>query len=423
MALTLLLRIPDLPRFDPATPAGWTLLDNANAILRSGAGPLASMPQAERIVAVAPVGHLLFIETALPPVAPAKRNALLRYAIEDKLTIDPSTVHAVVLGKSDTTQHVVAAIDRTWLMGVLQWLKQASLAPDSLISSSAGVAVAAGEWTVALDGQHGFAKRSDGFVYNLDIGSGREPPFGLMLALKEARERQRAPSALVLQSTPADAALAAQWQASLAMPVRQAIPDAHSNQSLLAASKSANLLTDEFAPREAADKWLGMLKPALIVTALMVCTHVVFTLIDNWRLNGERVALEQEMTQVFKTAFPKAQAIVDAPLQMRRNLQQIKTERGIPADDDVRSALAKLTQMMEMLREKSSAVRSLFIKELKIQGHAGTVDLIVPPSEPQEDQEDTLKRIVGRFPGATLRIVEDNEGPLLNVRITLQAGP
>ena len=51
------------------------------------------MPHADRVVAVAPVNQLLFIETALPPVSPAKRNALLRYAIEDKLTIDPSTVH------------------------------------------------------------------------------------------------------------------------------------------------------------------------------------------------------------------------------------------------------------------------------------------------------------------------------------------
>ena len=414
MALTLLLNVPDLPRFDPATPAGWVLLDNANTILRAGEGPLVSIPHAERVVAVTPVGHLLFIETALPPVAPAKRNALLRYAIEDKLTIDPSTVHAVVLGKSDTTQHVIAAIDRTWLMNVLQWLKQAGLTPDSLVSSAAGVPVAAGEWAVVIDGQHGFAKRADGFVYNLDIGTGSEPPFGLQLALKEAREHQQAPSALTLQSTSPDAVIGAQWQALLGLPVRQVASTANNIQPLLAASKSSNLLTGEFAPREAGGKWLTMMRPALIVAALMLGTHVAFTLIDNWRLNRERVALEQEMTQVFKTAFPKAQAIVDPPLQMQRNLQQLKREYGLAAETDAQLLIARLVSLLQTLPGNTPSITALAVRD-----GVATLDAVLTSA----DQQPSLQRAVDRIPGASMAnsAGADKSSPL-SIRVTLRAG-
>ncbi len=428
LALTLLLSIPDLPRFDPATPAEWTLLDNANAILRAGEGPLATLPRTERVVALAPVGRLLFIETALPPVAPAKRDALLRYAIEDKLTIDPSTVHAVVLGKSATQRHVVAAIDRTWLVGVLAWLKQAGLTPDCLISNASRIPVDAGEWAVVLDERRGFAKREDGFVYNLDIGAGREPPFGLTLALKEAREHRRAPSALVLQSMPSrtvvaapDAALANQWERSLGLSVRVGAVSTDNMQSLLTASKSANLLTGEFAPREVVGKWIGLLRPALIVLGLMVGTHVALTLIDNWRLNGERLALEQEMTHVFKAAFPAAQAIIDPPLQMQRNLRQLKREPGLPADADAQNLIARLVSLLQALPGEP-----VLISTLAVLDGTATLDLVLASA----DQRAHLQRAVDRLHGASFgNPVGDKSGnatdaksTTLSVRVILRAG-
>ena len=422
MSFTLLLHVPDLPRFDAATPAAWTLLDNADAVLRSGEGPLASVPRAERVVALAPVGHLLFIETTLPPVSPAKRDALLRYAIEDMLTIDPSTVHAVVLGQSDTHKHVVAAIDRSWLVGVLHWLKQAGLAPDSLISSAAGIPVAAGEWVVLLDGQRGFAKRADGFVYNLDLGAGREPPFGLTLALKEAREQQVAPAALVLQSMPSrtapppvmvDAMLARQWENVLGLPVRLGLNAAIDPQRLVAVRKSANLLSGEFTPREAIGKWLELLRPTLAVIVIMLVVHIVFTLVDNGRLNGERRLLEQQMTQVFKAAFPAAQAIVDPPLQMRRNLQQLKRERGVAADTDPQMLIAGLAALLQSLPGAAASIVTLSIRD-----GIATLDAVLA----DDGQRAALQRAVDRLPGATLGIPTDAAASPLAVRVSLRAG-
>ena len=117
---------------------------------------------------------MVYIETPLPPVSAAKRDALLRYAIEDKLTIDPATVHAVVLGvaaSNDATIHVVAAIDRAWLTSVLRWLGDAGIEPAQAVSAAELIPVATGEWGLVLDGAHGLARRADGFAYSFDVDS------------------------------------------------------------------------------------------------------------------------------------------------------------------------------------------------------------------------------------------------------------
>ncbi len=424
LALTLLIDLPDLPRFDAATPAAWTLLDGAASVLRRGEGVLATVPRAERVIALAPVGRLLWIETALPPVAAAKREALLRYAIEDKLTIDPSTVHVVIVGNAadshNAVQHVVAAIDREWLIDVLNWLREAGLPATSLMSSAAGIAVEKNEWAVVLDlaRARGFAKRADGFVYNLDAGSGQEPPFGLTIALKEARDQNRAPSALVLRSMAStenaaviNDAIRVHWESVLGLPIRTSAAVEGVAQRLTT-EKSANLLTGEFAPREALSKWLELARPALIAAALIAATHIAFTLIDGWRLDRERLAIDAQMTQVFKTAFPAAKAIVDAPLQMKRNLEQMKRARGIAANADAEMLIARLTKLVQTLPGAPAAVNALTVTD-----GVATLDLTLTNA----DQQPPLQRAVDSLPGASLGARGARSTPLA-VRIVLRMG-
>jgi general secretion pathway protein L len=408
--LILLLFIPDLPRFDDATAAEWTLLDGSGATLRTGAAALRDVPRGDRTIAVAPVNHLLFIETALPQVSLPKRNALLRYAIEDKLTIDPSTVHAVVLGRTLQDRHVVAAIDRSWLSGALSWLKQASIEPDSLVSSASAISMAPDEWAVAIEGSHGFAKRADGFVYNFDTGSGREPPFGLTLALKEARDHQVAPASLSLHA--ANTSLAADWSKALGLPVKTVAPEKDGASRLLSAARTSNLLSGEFAPRQAGSKWFALLRPALTVLALIAAVQLVFTLIENARLNRQYQALQSEMTQIFKQAFPAAQAIVDPPLQMRRNLDQLKNERGQASDNDPRALVAQLTQLAQSLSTAPAIVA------LQAQNGAATLDLDLASAE----QETELIRAVAKIPAASVSRQAGVKAPAIRVRVSIKAG-
>lgn len=417
--LQLILHIPDLHTLDAETVASWHLFDRQSALLRAGAGtlgPAGKVPHAERTVIVIPARRIVCIETPLPPVSTQKRDALLRYAIEDKLTIDPATVHAVVLGttvsrKSNT--HVVAAIDRAWFAGVLHWLRAAGIEPAQAVSAASLIPVANHEWAVVLAGAHGLARRPDGFSYSFDIskdsgepgdlankssGIPLEPPFALTLALKEARAGQTSPSQLTVfvdqpAGAAADASWVAAWQRALDCPVRVAARPAPRMVTL----DAGNLLSGDFAPRSASGGWMVLLQPAIALAALITILQLVFTVVDAWRLDQRRRALEGEMVQVFKAAFPKAQAIVDPPLQMQRNLDTMKREAGLGAADDARGLLSHLTAIVKSVPALAPA--SITIRE-------GSVSVEAPV--PDRQQQLMLKSRVAETRGATFTVDANN---------------
>jgi general secretion pathway protein L len=336
---TLLLTIPDSASFDAETPIGWTLIER-NAT-REGRDPLAQTPQADRIVGVAPVARILYLETALPPVSRTKRNALLNYAIEDKLTIDPDTVHATVLGESREAEHVVAVVDKQWLTDALAWLKAGGRAPQALVCEADAITAKPGEWVVAPGAPHGFARRDDGFVLHLDASRADEVPFALGLSLNEVRNKGRLPSALVL-ALPKDAmagaaSLCSTWQSALEVPVRAEARNGGTAMAL--AASRANLLTGEFAPGSESALDRTFVKPVSVLVVLIALLHLGFTSIDNLRMKSEREKRLNAMAATFREVFPDTQNVVDAPLQMQRKIAELKHTRGVADIDPPRRAI------------------------------------------------------------------------------------
>ncbi len=376
----LVITLPDLAQFSTDTVTHWTLCEPSGAPLRSGNGPLAGAPRETRVIALVPAGRVVFIETLLPAVSAAKRDQLVRYAIEDKLTIDPATVHAVVLEsppKSSTTRsrtaqssaapprgtQIVAAIDRAWFSAALAWLGTAGYKPRAAFAETALLPVANGEWSVQLTAKNAFAKRADGFAYAIDAGTPGQPPFALTLALNEVAQKPAAITVFLVSPADRDMVsktgiMSANWQASLGVPIRVVELDnasgtqgASQNLKRLAALKSGNLLTGEFAPIRPANAWLERLKPALAVAGVIAFIQVAAMVADNWQLERRRQAIENEMRVTFQTAFPRATAITDPALQMQRNLDTLKRERGLLRDDDARHVLAQFAALRDAAPE------------------------------------------------------------------------
>ena len=336
---TLLLYIPDTATFEADAPISWTLIEHSGA--RDGRGALAEAPQADRIIAVAPVARILYLETALPPVSRAKRNALLNYAIEDKLTIDPDTVHATVLGESRDAEHVVSVVDKEWLSSALAWLRDAGRAPHTLVCEADAVSAKAGEWVVVPGAPHGYARRDDGFVLHLDAARAEDVPFALGLSLNEARNKRRLPSALVL-ALPSEkiaqaASVCAAWQNVLNVPVRAELRNG--GVAIALAASRANLLTGAFAPSQESTLNRTIGKPVVFILAAILLVHLTFTAIDHARMKSERERRVAAMTATFREVFPDAQTVVDAPLQMQRKLSELKRTRGVAETDAPRRAI------------------------------------------------------------------------------------
>ena len=412
--LQLLLHIPDLPSFNAETGVAWQLFDRQSDLLRDNdttPTPLTRVPRAERTVVVIPARRVVYIETPLPPVSPVKRDALLRYAIEDKLTIDPATVHAVVLGAAATgnNMHVVAAIDRAWFASALGWLRGAGIEASQAVSAAALIPASGSEWGLLLDGAHGLARRADGFAYSFDVESNGkqggippDPPFALALALKEARGHQSAPSQLtVFTDQLAEATWIASWQRTLDTPVRiVARPSPR-----MVPPMAGNLLSGDFATRAKSSGMAAMLKPVAILLAVIASLQAAFIVIDAWRLDQRRISLEREMIQVFRDTFPQAQAIVDPPLQMHRNLDAMKRARGHGSADDARLLLAQLTSLL-------SVAPTLIPQRVTLADGVASLDVSVADAQMQS----TLKAQAASVPGATFAV---DAGSI--VRLSLKA--
>jgi type II secretion system protein L len=294
------------------------------------------------IVIIIPLARIAFIDTRLPNVSALKRDQLVKFAIEDKLTIDPSTVHAVVLGPSLTSeQHfIIAAMSSEWLSSVLAWLRAVGITPRFAYPASAMYAVKASEWIVVLEKTDGVAIRQDGLAYALEASDFSHPPFQLTLALNEAvaaASGKASPRAIRLTKTPDVQFDESSWQTELGNDIALIVDEVIETPRQM--NVAQNLLTGKYLPVHQGVSAINALKRPLIIGFSILILHIAFVSFDAWRLARERTAIEQSMRDVFMTAFPDAVAIVNPPLQLSRQLVALKTERGM-AEDAARELLA-----------------------------------------------------------------------------------
>ena len=334
------------------TSCAWILSDAAGGMLRSGESAISEMPHVHRTWVVIPAARVLFTELILPPVSAARLATLLPFAVEDKLMSDPASIHAVVSPVKRGKESVVAVIDKSWLRALLNTLGAHAIVPELVIPESELTRCDAGEWSVSLREKEGFLVRDDGFAVAFDYSADREPPLALRLALKESAQRSQSPRLVRVESVDTahvslDSTL---WGDTLGVAVeaRAAYP-AHQRISRLLDKprQRIDFLGGAFSRRGNWNERLNLLRPALIIIAVMLGLHLVFSGIDWWRLDHERRTLESAMVNVFKSAFPDARAIVDPALQMRRNLETLKRERGIAADNAFLTQLARAATLIE----------------------------------------------------------------------------
>ncbi len=334
------------------TPCAWILSDAAGSLLRSGTSGISDIPRAQRAWVVIPAARVLFTELVLPPVSAARLATLLPFAVEDKLMSDPASIHAVVSPVKRGKESVVAVVDKSWLRALLNTLGAHAIVPEMVIPESELTRCDAGEWSVSLREKEGFLVRDDGFAVAFDYSAEREPPLALRLALKESAQHAQAPRLVRVESVDTShvALDSALWGEALgvAIEARAALP-AHQRISRLLekSGQRIDFLSGAFARRGNWNERLSLLRPALIIAAVMLGLHLVFSALDWWRLDHERRTLESAMVGVFKSAFPDARAIVDPALQMRRNLETLKRERGIAQDNAFLAQLARAATLIE----------------------------------------------------------------------------
>jgi general secretion pathway protein L len=126
------------------------------------------------------------------------------------------------------------------------------------------------------------------------------------------------------------------------------------------------LLQGEFEPPSRTRALLPRLRPALILLGAALALHALATTVHWAALRLEKSRLQAEMRERFRAAFPQAQAIVDPPLQMRRQLDALHRAAGTARPDDFLVLLGRAAPSVNARVSAISYEKSRLVLDLEM---------------------------------------------------------
>ena len=395
---------------DSATPLRYALRSNTGELQRNGAVQLAELPRADRVDIIVPASLVLFTEVKLPPVRGQKLRQLLPFAVEEKILSDPDQVQVAAGARDAAGVTRVAVVDRAWLDRACERLWQWGMRPENGYAETCLPELEPNAWTLIWDGNEGFVRTAVGAGLALDSMSGDGAPFALRRAVEEARSNTRLPEKIILRATDAAASIPdlQLWTAQLGVSV---VPgqDWHWAPRFLNTANAINLLQGDYAPSSSMREMLPQLRPILLLAGLIIGAQVLATGADWWRLNREKKNLTLEMDKIFKSAFPDANVVVDAPLQMQRNLADLRRASGQSQPNDFVPLLAKAMPLL------NSAIG---LEAMSYDQGMLKVDAFFRDESSVSELRDQVKSV----PGANVEASNPKEGGMA-VRIAISESP
>lgn len=369
---TLLIQLP-AELAHSAAEYLYIVSDDGQSAERSGQASATLLPASGRtnqVTAVIPVSRLSWHSITLPPglnVQSRRQQARVRAALEglleEKLLDDASTLHLALDSAPEGQSYWVAACDKPWLQSHLQLLESSGHAANRLVPEQWPSASA----QLLLWGDNGNAQLS---VTGLDgRGSLATLPLRADASLLQ----------LLLSRLPADLPVLAEPQlARAAEALQRPVNIFTAAQRLLqSASYTGDLAQFDLdlggstrARRRLLDAWQSVAKaPQWRAARWAAGIAIVAQLIgmNAWAFKENRAIAQrqQQAKQVLQTTFPHVPVIVDAPVQMQRELDVLRSNSGALSAADLEALLAASATISSMPNAKSLEYQD---KQLRITG-------------------------------------------------------
>lgn len=344
---TLLLFLPPRSRLRAlgrATPAAsesvraavreydWALTLDGRAVEREGRSAVTALPQADVVIAVVSESDISWRCIELPRAGRQMRAALAG-KLEESLLDDPETLHFAIEPDAVGGDNAwVAITSKPWLADHLAQLDAAHVFIDRVAPLSWPDEVARGHFFEPE--QQGVALRwshVDGVATLPLDGNGARPffPPGLVHAARWT-------------ATPPVATIAERWlgtTVTVQTPVQRALDVVDS---------AWDLRQFDFAPRARGARALRIFSRNLMrkpwqpvrwgLATLLVVQLLGFNLWA-WHQNRELAARRQAIAATLTGAFPEIRAILDAPVQMQKQLDLLRASAGSVGEQDLEALL------------------------------------------------------------------------------------
>lgn len=318
----------------------YAVASDGGTLLSEGSSAAGFLPQADEVVAVLAETDIAWHSIVVPQAPPARLRAALAGVVEESLLDEPASSHfALAPGASARQADWLAVVDRRWLLGELAWLEAAGVFVDRIVPAATPGAPARLHFSDSpapggeADVPPSLVWASEAGVATLTLDGG---------LARAVLPRPLPPEARVT-ATPAAAAQAQRW---LDAPVAvQGVAE-----RLLEAARSPwNLRQFELVRhargwRALAETWRAFWTPAWrpvrLGVAALLAVQLIGINLDAARQRAALQAREREAVLLLQSTFPQVRAVLDAPLQMQREVQALRTQAGKPGDDDLEPMLS-----------------------------------------------------------------------------------
>lgn len=316
------------------------------------------LPTADRqteVVALLPATALSWHPVDLPPglhKQTARLQSALHGLLEDRLLDDPAQLHmALQPNWHNTPRPWVAVCDRGWLSAHLQALEQAGLTVHRIVPelnpSSAESSGAQLQLTALGDTETGWLwmTHPDRGVWGQAIQGlgGRDTGLGLSEQDKQNIDIQADPGVVAWASdmvgTPARLMSPGQhWRAAVAADWDLAQFDFKAN------TRSRQI---KIWQRAASTFWHSAAwRPVRWGVWALLAGQLIGFNAWAWKTRADWQAQQQSWGEILRETFPKTQVVVDAPLQMAKEVERLRQASGQLNASDLESMLGSLGQAL-----------------------------------------------------------------------------
>ncbi len=391
---------------DATSECPWALCDDSGAVVQAGEGPLASMPKARECIAVIAADRTLCGEIDAPSGARRRWVAALPFLAEEHTISDPEE-NQVVPGASAAGKRLALYVtDKAWLRQIADACRSANLPLRKALPEISLLPVPLDSWAVVWNGQEGFVCTAPSKGMAFDAGDAQSPPLVLQLLLETAP----APTCIELcfaADTPPERRIVPTWQGL--SPTMSAGKDWDWRSAPIPAH-APNLLWGELAPPARPLEWWPRLRPAAMLVGAALAVEMIGTNLQWAMLSWEKRSLSRAMERSFHEAFGNAAVVVNAPLQMQRNLAELRHGAGAADEGDFLPLLDGASRLLANL--PAGAVHAMHYE-------SGRLDVEIRLNSLPE--ANALKNRV-QASGANVRANIRDTGNGVNVTVTLQRG-
>jgi len=344
----LVIQIPPRPRLraggpGSAAPEGSAAseefayaLSPDGLVLQSHGQCVASLlPKADTVVAVLADTDVSWHRITLPKAPAARLRAALAGVLEEAVLDDADTTHLALAPQASGGQPTwVAAVNRPWLRGELAALERAHMFVDRVVPAAWPDDPPTGHFAETDAHPGNGAAQGIALTWSHPDGVATMRLHG---GLPRAVIPQPAPPGTRWSAAPGAAAAAEQWLGTPVnvMPTPQRLLQAARTLWNLRQFDLARRSRGRRAFRDVMRQWRSpSWRPVRSGLAALLIAHIAGLNLWAWHQADAINSKKQAMVSVLQTTFPNVRAVLDAPLQMQREVQALRARAGKPNETD-----------------------------------------------------------------------------------------